>query len=158
MQQPCDCPVMSQANACSKCMQQPCCRMSQADACSYCMGYVVSISSWIYLYSSYFGLDIFLIHRHLIKLDWLMTCTSWLVIYVSSVSGHSINIGSLSGHMCWLGLPAFLAQLPCWSGFLWANLPWAISLDIYGWCLQLVLAIAEGDFLWSNMPGAMYFP
>jgi hypothetical protein len=29
--------------------------MSQADACSYCMGSAVSISSKIYLYSSYFA-------------------------------------------------------------------------------------------------------
>jgi len=35
--------------------------MSQADACSYCMGSVVSISSQIYLYSSYF-VPIRLIH------------------------------------------------------------------------------------------------
>jgi len=50
MQQPCYCPVTSQADASSKCMQQPCyCPVaSQADACSYCMGSIVSISSLIY--------------------------------------------------------------------------------------------------------------
>jgi hypothetical protein len=48
-------PVMAQANACTSqaytcmyCMHCP--MMSQADACSYCMGYVVLISSQIYLY------------------------------------------------------------------------------------------------------------
>ncbi len=108
---------------------------------------LISISSWIYLCSSYFGLDSFLIHRHLIKLNWLMTYTSWLVMNVSSVSGHSINIGSLSGHMCWqykywqfkwpyvLTWPACLLSPTAslkWifvSKFALSNL---LSLDIYG--------------------------
>ncbi len=50
MQQPCDHPMTSHANACCKCMQQQCyCPvMSQDDACSYCMSSVVQILSRIY--------------------------------------------------------------------------------------------------------------
>ncbi len=54
-------PVTSWSNACSTCMHKPVSSMhrpvtSQAEACSYCMGSVVLISSWIYLYTTYFAI------------------------------------------------------------------------------------------------------
>jgi hypothetical protein len=45
---------------------------SLADACSYCMGSVVSISSRIYLYSSYFG-------SHRRQKTWV-ACVMWCLI------------------------------------------------------------------------------
>ncbi len=54
-------PVTSWGNACNACIYKPVRCMhqpvtSQADACTYCKGSKVSSLSWIYLYSSYFGM------------------------------------------------------------------------------------------------------
>jgi hypothetical protein len=74
MQQPCDWPVMSQADACTHCMHCP--MISQADACSYCMGSVVLILSRIHLYSSYFDRTQHYNHRHLLYLYCLFCFSS----------------------------------------------------------------------------------
>ncbi len=74
MQQPCDRPVTSQADACMYCNHCP--MTSQANACSYCMGSVVLILSRIYLYSSYFDSTQHYIHRHQLYLDFLLCFSS----------------------------------------------------------------------------------
>jgi len=76
-------PVMFWGNACSTCMHQSLRCMhrpvtSQADACTYCMGSVVLISSWIYLYSSYFCLYDFVYYRYR---------NLWLLIFLIKLVG-----------------------------------------------------------------------